>query len=71
LQHLLQAERCELSAPMKGRRFLNGPSTYPDTSLRGHIRQTINERWSVQGAVVSTPLILTLSRAGKPDSQTC
>jgi porin len=32
---------------------MNGPSTYPDTSLGVRIRQTINDQWSVQGAVVN------------------
>jgi porin len=38
---------------VSGSRGMNGPSTYPDTSLGVRIRQTINEQWSVQGAVVN------------------
>jgi len=32
---------------------LNGPSTYPNTSLGLRVRQTINDQWSVQGAVLN------------------
>jgi porin len=32
---------------------LNGPSTYPNTSLGIRVRQIINDQWSVQGAVVN------------------
>jgi porin len=31
---------------------LNGPSTYPNTSLALRIRQTFNEKWSVQAAIL-------------------
>lgn len=31
---------------------VNGPSTYPSTSLAFRIRQTINDHWSVQAAVL-------------------
>ncbi len=37
---------------ISGRSGLNGPSTYPNTALGGRIRQTINDQWSVQLAVV-------------------
>jgi porin len=36
-----------------GQRGLNGPSTYPNTSLGVRVRQKINDEWSVQGAVVN------------------
>jgi porin len=38
---------------VSGERGLNGPSTYPNTSFGVRIRQTINDQWSVQGAVVN------------------
>ena len=31
---------------------LNGPSTYPNTSLALRVRQKLNEHWSVQAAVL-------------------
>jgi porin len=31
---------------------VNGPSTYPDTSLALRVRQTFNEQWSVQAAIL-------------------
>ena len=36
-----------------GQGGLNGPSTYPNTSLGVRIRQKINDEWSVQAAVVN------------------
>jgi len=36
-----------------GDQGLNGPSTYPNTSLGVRIRQRINDEWSVQAAVVN------------------
>jgi porin len=38
---------------VSGRTGLNGPSTYPNTSFGGRVKQTINEQWSVQAAVVN------------------
>jgi porin len=32
---------------------LNGPSTYPSTSLGIRVRQKINDQWSIQGAVLN------------------
>jgi porin len=38
---------------VSGRSGLNGPSTYPNTSLGARVRHTINDQWSVQVAVVN------------------
>jgi len=37
---------------ISGKAGLNGPSTFPNTSVGGRIRQIINDQWSVQLAVV-------------------
>jgi porin len=37
---------------LSGRNGLSGPSTYPNTAFGGRVRQTINDQWSVQAAVV-------------------
>lgn len=38
---------------MSGRRGLNGPSTYPNTSFGGRVRHDFNDQWSVKLAVVN------------------
>lgn len=47
---------------MSGRRGLNGPSTYPNTSFGARVRHTFNDQWSVQAAVVNG------QPDGKPDN---